>query len=128
MQAPWTCHFLAVTQWNAQFPTAVMHLATALNRKQKEVVDCDRGKEPTGACSHTCQELDFLPLYPSSPLRNKRNVPIPGAAIFMNNREISMHREVTTVCSLLNKQLSYMSCLNFGCSSKTLLQRNSKKL
>jgi hypothetical protein len=38
----------------------------------------------------TCQELDFLPLYRSSPLRNERNVPIPGAAIFLKTRDISI--------------------------------------
>ena len=105
-----------------------MHLATALNHKLNEVVDCERGKESTGACSRTCQESDFLPLYRHSLLRNERNVPIPGAAIFLKTRDISMHRTVTTVCSPLNKQLPYVSCLSFGSCSKLLLQRNSKKL
>jgi hypothetical protein len=83
--------------------------ATTLNRKLNEVVDCERGKESTGACSHTCQELDFLPFYRSSPLRVERNVSIRGVAFFLNTRDISTDRNVTTVRSPLNKQLPYIT-------------------
>ena len=69
---------LAVTQRNAQFATAVKHLATTLNRKLNVAVDCESGKESTGACSHTCPELYFLTMHRRSPCAHPRRSILPA--------------------------------------------------